>query len=138
MADRADQAIYGGCAFHVSAASRNGHIRWLQQWLQRSHAASRNAAFCYRAGRAKQFHQPAVLHQTELPPEVLTKTCLLLVSLEGYRIKFIVFAHGAIRKEHHVPPHRGKNYGCSRLCSPKGDDQRGPGENRRDQRRMET
>src|SRR5713226_10135867 len=41
-------------------------------------------------------------------------------------------------KENHVPPHRGKNYGCNRLSSAKGDDQRGLRENRRDTRRMDS
>src|SRR5258708_28169367 len=43
----------------------------------------------------------------------------------------------ANRKERHVPPHRGKNYGCSRLRPAESDDQPGPGENRRDQPRMD-
>src|SRR5260370_15923195 len=41
-------------------------------------------------------------------------------------------------KENHVPPHRGKNYGCNRLRSAKGDDQRGFRENCRNQLRMDS
>jgi|ERR1700674_4125590 hypothetical protein len=83
----------------------------------------------------KQFHEPAILHQIELRAAVLKRAKLQLVSPRCYRIKFRFFCSGKVnRKENYVPPHCGKNYGCSRLCSAEGDDQRGPGEDGCDER----